>query len=100
MGSPDGRRAPHPNGRPKRAGGLREESYFSVEWCYENYQRYELRIPKDLIWIGEDPFGNAMCLGISGAHRGKVFFWDHENEADPELWDGCVETADNIDLLA
>ena len=81
-------------------GGFREESYFSLESSYENYQQYEVRIPKDLIWIADDPFGNAICLGICGAHRGKVFFWDHEREPDPEQWDGRVETAGNIDLLA
>jgi hypothetical protein len=53
-----------------------------------------------LIWIADDPFGNAICLGISGGHRGKVFFWNHENEPDPDDWDGSVETAGNIDLLA
>ncbi len=81
-------------------GGFRKESYFSLESNYANYQIYEVRIPKALIWIADDPFGNAICLGISGAHRGKVFFWDHENEPDPDEWDGSVETADNIDLVA
>lgn len=81
-------------------GGFREEDYFSLESAYENYQQYEIRIPKDLIWIANDPFGNAICLGIAGAHCGKVYFWDHENEPDPDQWDGRVESADNIDLLA
>lgn len=81
-------------------GGFREESYFSLESSYDNYQKYEIRIPKDLIWIADDPFGNAICLGISGVHRDRIFFWDHENEPDPDAWDGHVETAGNIDLLA
>jgi len=48
----------------------------------------------------DDPFGNAICLGVSGNHRGKVYFWDHESEPDPDEWDGRVETAGNVQLLA
>jgi hypothetical protein len=48
----------------------------------------------------DDPFGNAICLGVSGKHRGKVYFWDHEHEPDEEDWDGRVETAGNVKLLA
>jgi hypothetical protein len=96
---------PTPEGHPADAcvnhvGGFREETYFSLESAFENYQQYETRIPKDLIWIADDPFGNAICLGISGVHRGRVYFWDHEKEPDPDEWDGCVETAGNIELLA
>ena len=81
-------------------GGFREESYVSLDSNFENYQKYEIRIPWDLIWIADDPFGNAICVGISGVHRGRVYFWEHENEPDPNDWDGIVETAGNIDLLA
>lgn len=81
-------------------GGFREESYFSLESSRENYQTDEIRIPKDILWIADDPFGNAICLGIIGKHRGRVYFWDHENEPDPDGWDGQVESAGNIDLLA
>ena len=81
-------------------GGLRQEDYFSLVANYENYQTYEVRLPKDLIWIADDPLGNAICLGISGVHRNHVFFWDHENEPDPDEWDGRVETAGNLVLLA
>lgn len=96
---------PTPEGHSANAcvnhvGGFREESYFSLESNYDNYQKYEVRIPKTLIWIADDPFGNAICLGITGAHRGKVYLWDHENEPDPDEWDGSVETAGNIDLQA
>jgi hypothetical protein len=39
-------------------------------------------------------------VGLTGQHHGRVYFWDHENEPDPEEWDGEVETAGNTDLLA
>lgn len=48
----------------------------------------------------DDPFGNAICLGLSDSHRGYVFFWDHEAEPGTETWDGRVDTAGNITLLA
>lgn len=47
----------------------------------------------------DDPFGNAICLRVNGDHWGSVYFWDHENEPD-EDWDGSVETAGNVQLLA
>jgi hypothetical protein len=77
-------------------GGFRDESYFSLprhRACYDG------RIPDALLWIHDDPFGNAICLGVAGRHRGRVYFWDHENEPD-EDWDGSVEMAGNITLIA
>ena len=85
---------------PNHIGGFREEGHFSLVAARENYQTDEVRIPEALLWIMDDPFGNAMCLGLTGQHRGRIYFWDHENEPDPETWDGKVETAGNINLLA
>jgi hypothetical protein len=82
-------------------GGFREESHFSLESaraCYQSPE--EVRIPLDLVWIMDDPFGNAICLGVSGPHRGRVYFWDHEEELDPDEWDGSVEQAGNIVRVA
>jgi hypothetical protein len=91
----------NPEGREVEAGvhhigGFREESYFSLPWhlnCYDG------RIPKALVWIHDDPFGNAICIGVANGHRGRVYFWDHENEPD-EDWDGSVEAAGNITLIS
>ena len=85
---------------PFHIGGFREESYFSLESSRDTYQSDGLRIPKELVWITDDPFGNAICLSILAEHRGRVYFWDHENEPDADKWDGSIETAGNIDLLA
>jgi hypothetical protein len=46
-----------------------------------------------LLWIMDDPGGKAVCLGLSGRHRGRVYFRDHDEETDPGAWDGEVETA-------
>jgi hypothetical protein len=99
-------RGPTPEGQRADAGvhhvgGFRKQSYFSLDWARRCYQDDdELRIPRELLWIMDDPFGNAICLGITGPYRGGVYFWDHEEEPDPEEWDGSVETAGNLQLLA
>jgi hypothetical protein len=97
---------PTPEGRTAEAGihhigGFREEDHFSLESARECYQDDdEPRIPRELLWIMDDPFGNAICLGVSGPYRGRVYFWDHEEEPDPEETEGNVETAGNLQLLA
>src|SRR5216683_6120046 len=38
-------------------------------------------VPRNLLPIGDDIFGNPICLSIAGVNYGKVFFWDREDEA-------------------
>ena len=78
-------------------GGFRKEKHFSLPW---HRQVYSDRIPSDLLWIMDDPFGNAICLAFRGTQRECVYFWDHENEPDPTTWDRTSETALNVQLLA
>jgi len=42
------------------------------------------RIPRDMIPIARDSFGNQICIGVSGPRCGYVYFWDHENEDEDE----------------
>lgn len=58
------------------------------------------RLPKGFVAIGPDPFGNEICINcLPGADYGKVYFWDHDREAEPE--DGeTPETVDNYHLIA
>ena len=35
-------------------------------------------LPKGLVVIGDDPFGNKICLGVTNACVNGVYFWDHE----------------------
>jgi hypothetical protein len=99
-------RGPTPEGQSADAGvhhigGFREQSHFSLEKRRDIYQSEQPpRIPHELLWVMDDPFGNAICLGISGPYRGRVYFWDHEQEPEPEDWDGTVEAAGNLQLLA
>ena len=43
---------------------------------------YDERIPADLIPIAYDAFGNNICIGWKGKRKGKIYFWDHEDELD------------------
>ena len=53
------------------------------DWQLERACRvYAERVPCDLMPIACDDFGNIVCLGIRGIRRGKIYFWDHENELD------------------
>jgi SMI1-KNR4 cell-wall len=57
---------------------------------------YRDRVPSEFLAIGDDSAGNLVCLGVVGEHRGEVFFWDHEMEAD----EGEPPTMDNMERLA
>ena len=81
-------------------GGLREESDLSLRAARRCYQGSELQIPRPLLWIMGDPGGNGICLGLTGRYRGRVYFWIHDEQPVPEEWDGEVETAGNVVLLA
>jgi hypothetical protein len=84
--------------RASAVGGFQEP--YSLRAARGCYQGHPVRIPRALVWIMEDPGGNAVCLGLTGKHRGRVYFWVHDEEPDPDEWDGEVETAGNIRLLA
>ena len=60
-----------------------------------NIRTFNQRIPTSFISIAGDPFGNQVCIAISGPEYGKIYFWDHENEAD----DGEPATMDNMTLI-
>ena len=96
---------PTPEGRSWTAilshvGGLREEPDLSLRCARSCYQGHQLQIPRTLLWIMGDPGGNAICIGLTGKYRGRVYFWIHDEQPDPQEWDGEVETAGNVILLA
>jgi hypothetical protein len=45
---------------------------------------YQDRLPPDFIPIANDQYGNLLTLGLAGTTRGKIYFWDHEDELDDE----------------
>jgi hypothetical protein len=56
------------------------ESHISI---FRNIFLFKDRIPNDLLPIGRDPFGNLICIGLEDK-LGKIYFWDHEEEADDD----------------
>jgi hypothetical protein len=76
--------------------GLHDGPYYhNLEYPQRTY-RDQNRMPPELVPIASDPFGNWVCLGVAGEHLGRVYFWNHEREADedePPTWD-------NLRLLA
>jgi hypothetical protein len=58
------------------------------------------RIPPDTLPIANDSFGNAILLGLHGDRRGKVYFWDHEEEPDNQPdWSNVSLVADSFDAF-
>jgi hypothetical protein len=46
----------------------------------ENMKQYDERIPASIIPIAEDLTGNLICIGVRGEAKGRIYYWDHENE--------------------
>ncbi len=42
------------------------------------------RMPETIIPIGHDGMSSKICIGIAGPQRGKIYFWDIEDEWDEE----------------
>jgi len=57
---------------------------------------YRDRVPANLLPIARDPGDNLVCIGTKGVDSEKVYFWDHEEEAD----EGQEPTYDNLYLVA
>jgi hypothetical protein len=92
---------------PSHVGGLRDDPNYSLRFARSCHQADpgpqrgpEIKIPRVLLWIMDDPGGNAVCLGLTGTYRGKVYFWVHDYPPSDGEWDGTVETAENITLVA
>jgi hypothetical protein len=86
----------------KVRGGNADLAWFLAiyEGEYENFERtlntMRNRIPKDLIPIARGSGGDLVCLCTQGDNYGKVYFWDHNWEAE----DGQEPTYDNVYLVA
>jgi hypothetical protein len=56
------------------------------------------RYPSDSFPIACDVFGNHICITVKGPDRGKIYFWDHETEADTAQ--GEVADYSNMTLIS
>src|SRR5262245_37569566 len=80
--------------------GLREELHLSLRFNRACGLAPDAMFPRVLLWVMDDPGGNGICLGISGVHFGRVYYWIHDELPDPAEWDGTVEAAPNVIPLA
>lgn len=55
------------------------KKYHDLNDVMESYQD---RIPLKFLPIGEDPFGNLIIMNCNPAETPKIYFWNHELEAD------------------
>jgi hypothetical protein len=58
------------------------------------------RIPRDLFPIGNGGGGNLILIGASGPRAGRIYFWDHNWEAeegDSPTDDNVYPVADNLE---
>jgi len=64
--------------------------------CYSianNLDAYDGRIPPGYCPIACDSCGNLVLLGVVGAERGAVYFWDHELETGEPVMDNMSRIA-------
>ena len=57
---------------------------------------YHDRVPRWLLPVARDEYGNLYAISLRDSDSGSVWFWDHEREAD----EGEPPTEDNIKLRA
>ncbi len=70
--------------------GLIESEEYSLE---EDMDIYEDRIPKGMLPIACDPFGNLILLGVREQSTSGVWFWDHEIEPTGVTESGIYKVA-------
>jgi hypothetical protein len=63
-----------------------------------NRNTYRGRVPSDLLPVATDPGGNLIALALGGEHKGKLYFWDHEEEEMVE--EGKAPGYSNVYLIA
>jgi hypothetical protein len=74
--------------------GLIESEDYSLE---EDFNVYKNRIPKGMLPIACDPFGNRILLGVRTPSGSGIWFWDHEIEPTSVRESGIYKIADNFE---
>lgn len=81
--------------------------FFAIDYelkildIYENIRIFKdgNRVPDEFLPIADDPCGNLILLCYKGKDYGKIYFWDHEEEADtgePVTYDNIYYVADSF----
>lgn len=83
----------------QREGSVISNFYGLTKGSYnilKAYQDVGSRYPKNMLPVGDDVFGNRILLSVKGNDRGKVYFWDHEYEAE----ENTKPSYNNLTLIA
>ncbi len=84
------------DGTPDLMGTVEQFLGIGLEDEYAEIERYltlyKDRIPADLFPIAQDPGGNVIVMATKDPEAGKIYFWDHEEEAE----EGEPPTRQNI----
>lgn len=68
--------------------------YSRLDSCFKAFRG---RVPEGFIPIGCDPFGNQICLSVSGDDVGSIWFWNHEDGLASN--DGLLRLGADIDAF-
>lgn len=69
-----------------------QEYYYNLGYTFETFRN---RIPRNFLPIACDPGGNLILIGWSQKELGKIYFWDHEFEAND-----CEPDMSNMHLIS
>lgn len=69
------------------------EKTLNLDYTLETFRD---RMPTDLFPVARDPGGNLICIFAEGPNKEKVYFWDHEMEAE----EGQPPTETNLSFIA
>lgn len=75
-----------PDGRDW-SGGVRDFFGLGVDsWedLRHYYALYEDRVPKQMLPIANDDGGNLLLLALKDVEKGKIYFWDHNEESEDD----------------
>lgn len=53
----------------------------SLAWAIKTFRD---RMPESVVPIGAEGGGDQLVLGVAADERGRIYYWDHENEWDEE----------------
>jgi len=81
-------------------GDQEGDNFWDSNSLTANIEWMKLRMPETMIPIA-DSANDHICLGIRGADRGKVFYWDREGEPETVGYDNLYLIADSFgDFIA
>jgi hypothetical protein len=73
---------------------------YDLEEALATYKLENKRLPKRILPIAEDPFGNVICISCNGKDKGYVYFWDHEREEKYQEIEDDDEDVRNLHFIA